>query len=102
MGNATGEAWVFLTADRKADLVAEMETTKNCETIEKRSNDMATLVCHMHLQELKAGGAFQPRLSAVLYLAANAAVVIPTFFALFGAFFLLLTLSRRYWHWLNS
>jgi hypothetical protein len=96
------QTWLPLTEEGKANVIAFMKRTNNCEDFVGRGDDYALESCRYEQKALKEGGVYGPRPSLLLYLAINAAAAILAFGAIFGLTFLLPALLRRYWKWLNA
>lgn len=86
---ANAQTWIALTPELRADIVARLDSSKNCRYFETQveardvlglnvdSKDIDdALQCHREQDALRDGGAAQPYFSLPHYLAINAAVAL--------------------------
>jgi hypothetical protein len=105
-----GRTWEPNDAEFKANLVARMESTNNCqELVDKaqQSAENSKLLwmlesCRLAQKALNERGMYVPGPSTPLKLALNVAAAAVGFGVIFGMTYLLPALARRYWRWLNT
>ena len=101
------QAWIALTPERRADLLAKMENSKNCRYLETQVEARDALgltpdpddileVCHREQAALRNGGEVQAYFSLPRYLAINAAIALAGFLGVVGVALVLPVLLRRY------
>jgi hypothetical protein len=109
---------VPLTTVEKASIAAELKETNNCHTYEDQLNEtlrnevepckrteilLASNLpgCQWDQDRLKVGD-FKEYPDTLKYLAINTVTVGSAFAVIYGLAFLLPSLARRYWRWLNT
>src|SRR5260370_38401990 len=103
------QTWIALAPERRADLLARMESSKNCRYFETQveardvlgiaadSKDIGEAVqCHREQDALRDGGEAQATFSLPRYLATNGAIALAASLGLVGLAIRLPTLFRRY------
>ena len=113
-------AFIPMTSSEKAAIVARLNETKNCQTLDDlvdqlrasgrlttstllHNNDFLNLSsCHDEQRELENGGHFESYPDTLKYLGINAATAGFAFGIIFGLTYLLPAVVRRYWRWLNT
>lgn len=106
---ANAQCWVALTAERRAELAAKLDSSKNCRYFETQveardvlglkvdSRDIEdAMQCHRDQDALRDGGEMRPGFSLPRYLAVNAAVAIASALGVLGLGMMLPVLFRRY------
>ena len=101
--------WIALTPERRANLLAKMESSKNCRYFETQveardvlgitadSKDIVEAVqCHREQDALRDGGETQVHFSLSRYLVIDAAIALAGSLGLVGLAIALPTLLRRY------
>lgn len=124
--------WVPLTAEEKVEISARLKETNNCQMLSDQVHQLADRLeqtyphlkrdqsaltgkllqsdefsaavrCDLDRDHLRDGGHFEnERFDPLKYLAINAAVAGVAFGVVYGLTFLLPTIVRRYWKWLNA
>ncbi len=103
------QTWIALTLERRANLLAKMESSKNCRYFETQveardvlgitadSKDIVEGVqCHREQDALRDGGETQVHFSHPRYLVINAAIALAGSLGLVGLAIAIPYLSRRY------
>jgi hypothetical protein len=103
------QAWIALTPERRADLLAKMENSKNCRYLETQveardalgltpdpDDILEAIQCHREQDALRDGGEAQAYFSRPRYLAINAAIALAGFLGVVGVALVLPVLLRRY------
>ena len=106
---ANSQTWIALTADQRAEIVAKLESSKNCRYFETQveARDVLGLKvdtkdiddamqCHRDQDALRDGGEMRATFSLPRYLAVNGAVALASALAVAGLAILLPALFRRY------
>src|SRR5215468_217855 len=106
---ANSQTWIALTADRRAEIVAKLESSKNCRYFETQveardvlglkvdSKDIDdAMACHRDQDALRDGGEMQASFSLPRYLAVNGTVALAGAFVFLGLATALPALARRY------
>ena len=102
------QTWIALTLERRANLLAKMESSKNCRYFETQveardvlgitadSKDIVEAVqCHREQDALRDGGEAQATFSLPRYLAINVAIALAGSLGLLGLAIALPTLLQR-------
>jgi hypothetical protein len=102
------QVWRALTAQHRADLLAKMESSKNCRYFETQveardvlglnadSDDVKDAIqCHREQDALRDGGEMQSFFSLPRYLAVNSAVALASALAVLALAIMLPALMRR-------
>ena len=106
---ANAQAWIALTPQQRAEIEANLESSKNCRyfetqveardvlglNVDARDIDDA-LACHREQDALRDGGEMRPAFSLPRYLAVNGAVALAGALGVLGLALLLPALRRRY------
>jgi hypothetical protein len=103
------QAWLALTPERRANLLAKMESSKNCRYLETQveardalgltpdpDDILEAIQCHREQDALRDGGEAQAYFSLPRYLAINAAIALAGFLGVVGVALVLPVLLRRY------
>ena len=103
------QRWIALTAEARANLLAEMERSKNCRFYETQveardalgltpeADDISQAVrCHSEQEVLNGGGRMERYFSRPRYLAINGAISLASFVGIFGLANILPGVFRRY------
>jgi hypothetical protein len=103
------QAWIELTAERRATLLAKIESSKNCRYLETQveardalgltpdSDDIQQAIqCHREQDALRDGGEPQATFSLLRYLAINGAIALAGSLGVLGLALVLPVLLRRY------
>src|SRR5258705_3286536 len=106
---SNAQTWIALTPERRANLLARMESSKNCRYFETQveardvlgitadSKDIVEAVqCHREQDTLTDGGESQATFSLPRYLAINGAIALAGSLGLAGLAIAIPYLSRRY------
>ena len=107
--NANAQTWMALTAEKRAEITAKLESSKNCRYLETQveardvlglnvdSKDIdEALACHRDQDTLRDGGEMRPTFSLPRYLAVNGAIALVVALSVFGAAITVPALFRRY------
>jgi hypothetical protein len=94
------QTWIPLTDEVRRAAFERFMETNNCQDLVGK--DAALESCRFNQKAFKEGGVYGLRPSLALHLAMNAAVAIAGFGTIFGLFFLIPALTRKYWKWLNT
>jgi hypothetical protein len=102
------QSWIALTSEQRADIVAKLESSKNCRYFETQveardvlglkvdSRDIDdAMQCHRDQDALRDGGKMQAIFSLPRYLAINGAVALASALAVLGLGIMLPALLRR-------
>jgi hypothetical protein len=105
---ANAQSWTALTPAQRAEIVAELESSKNCRYFETQveardalglkvdSKDIDdAMQCHRDQDALRDGGVMRPTFSLPRYLAVNGAVALASALAALGLSLVLPALLRR-------
>jgi hypothetical protein len=118
----TSHTWVPIRAEDRAAISARLNETNNCQVLTDRVNSLPLpkdpevrtsallqnndflpeVDCHIDQDRLQNGGYFETHPDLLKYLAINGLTAGAIFGAIFGLAFLVPTLVRRYWRWLNA
>ena len=106
---ANAQEWIALTPQHRADIVAKLESSKNCRYFETQveardvlglkvdSKDIDdALQCHREQDALRDGGEMRATFSLPRYLAVNGAVALAGALAVAGLAIMFPALFRRY------
>jgi hypothetical protein len=107
--HANAQEWIALTAEHRAEIVARLESSKNCRYFETQveARDVLGLKvdtkdiddamqCHRDQDALRDGGKMRPAFSLPRYLAINAAIAAAGALAMLALATMLPVLLRRY------
>jgi hypothetical protein len=105
---ANAQKWIALTAEQRTDIVAKLDSSKNCRYFETQveardvlglnvnSKDIDdAMQCHRDQDALRDGGETQATFSLPRYLAVNAAIVLASAVGTFGLAMMLPAVFRR-------
>jgi hypothetical protein len=103
------QVWIALTPERRATLLAKIESSKNCRYLETQveardalgltpdSDDIREAIqCHREQDALRDGGEAQATFSLLRYLAINGAIALAGCLSILGLGIVLPALLRRY------
>ena len=106
---ANSQTWIALTAEQRAEIVARLESSKNCRYFETQveARDVLGLKvdtkdiddamqCHRDQDALRDGGEMRATFSLPRYLAVNAAIAAAAALGMLGLAMMLPALLRRY------
>jgi hypothetical protein len=106
---ANAQTWIALTARQRADIVAKLDSSKNCRYFETQveARDVLGLKvdtkdiddamqCHRDQDALRDGGEMRPSFSLPRYLAVNGAIALASALGMLGLAITLPALLRRY------
>jgi len=106
---ANAQAWIALSPELRAEIVAKLESSKNCRYFETQveardvlglkvdSKDIDdAMACHRDQDALRDGGEMQASFSLPRYLAVNGTVALAGAFVFLGLATALPALARRY------
>src|SRR5437764_11369070 len=109
------QAWIPLTAERRATLVVKIESSKNCRYLETQveardalgltpdADDIKEAIqCHHEQDTLRDGGEAQAYFSLARYLATNGAIALAGCFGVLGLAIRFSHLLRRQGQWRRS
>ena len=107
--HANSQTWIALTAEQRAEIVAKLESSKNCRYFEAQveARDVLGLKvdtkdiddamqCHRDQDALRDGGEMRASFSLPRYLAVNAAIAAAAALGMLGLATMLPALLRRY------
>lgn len=106
---ANAQRWIALTVEHRAEIVARLESSKNCRYFETQveardvlglkvdSKDIEdAMQCHRDQDALRDGGEMRARFSLPRYLAVNGGIALASALGTFGLAMLLSALFRRH------
>src|SRR5262245_28522327 len=106
---ANSQTWIALSPELRAEIVAKLESSKNCRYFETQveardvlglkvdSKDIDdAMACHRDQDALRDGGEMQASFSLPRYLAVNGTVALAGAFVFLGLATALPALARRY------
>ena len=106
--SANAQSWIALSAQQRAEIVAKLESSKNCRYFETQveardvlglkvdSRDIDdAMQCHREQDALRDGGEMRATFSLPRYLAVNSAVALAAALAMLGLAMMFAALYRR-------
>jgi hypothetical protein len=106
---ANAQTWIALTARQRTEIVAKLDSSKNCRYFETQveARDVLGLnvdtkdiddamQCHRDQDALRDGGEMRPTFSLPRYLAVNAAIALSSALGMLGLAMMLPALLRRH------
>jgi hypothetical protein len=106
---ANAQTWIALTARQRTEIVAKLESSKNCRYFETQVEardvlglniDMKdiddAMQCHREQDALRDGGEMRPTFSLPRYLAINGAIALSSALGMLALAMMLPALLRRY------
>ncbi len=112
---SNAERWIALTAEERANLLAEMDRSKNCRFYETQveardvlgltvdpTDVSRAMLCHQQQDALREGGRLEQYFSVPRYLAGNGLAALAGFIGVFALAMMLPGAFRRYRQWLRT